>query len=152
MKLQNMKRSKRMKPVVRVAENREQQAARALGAAQGRLAQAQQQLAELQHYRDDYRQRFQQAGATGMGAAQLADYQQFLHKLGLAIEQQSQQVAQARREVETRRTQWFTSRGKVRMLDTVVARYRAIEEQQAARQEQREQDERAQRGGRSEPL
>jgi len=141
-----------MKPVVRVAESREQQAARALGAAQAQLAQARQQLAELQHYRDDYRQRFQQAGATGMGATQLADYQQFLHKLGLAIEQQTQQVAQASREAEAKRTQWFASRGKVRMLDTVVARYQAVEQRQAARQEQREQDERAQRGGHGETL
>ena len=147
-----MKRSKRLKPVVRVAESREQQAARALGAAQARLAQAQQQLAELQRYRDDYRQGFQQAGATGMGAAQLADYQQFLHKLGQAIEQQAQQVVQATQEAEAKRAQWFTSRGKVRMLDTVVARYQAIEQQQASRQEQREQDERSQRGGRSETL
>ncbi len=147
-----MKRSKRLKPVVQVAESREQQAARALGAAQARLAQARQQLAELQRYRDDYRQGFQQAGATGMGAARLADYQQFLHKLGQAIEQQTQQVAQATREAEAKRALWFASRGKVRMLDTVVARYQAIEEQQASRQEQREQDERAQRGGRPETL
>ncbi len=147
-----MKKSKRLKPVVRVAESREQQAARALGTAQTRLAQAQQQLQELQCYRDDYRQGFQQAGAAGMGAAQLADYQQFLHKLGQAIEQQGQQIAQATQEVEAKRALWFASRGKVRMLDTVVARYQAIEEQQAARQEQREQDERSQRGGRSETL
>jgi len=147
-----MKRSKRLKPVVRVAESREQQAARALGVAQARLTQARQQLAELQHYRDDYRQRFQQAGATGMGATQLADYQQFLHKLGQAIEQQAQQVAQASREAEAKRALWFTSRGKVRMLDTVVARYQAVEERQAARQEQREQDERAQRGSQAESV
>jgi len=147
-----MKKSRRLKPVVRVAENREQQAARALGVAQTRLGQAQQQLEELQRYRDDYRQRFQQAGATGMGAAQLEDYQQFLHKLGQAIEQQGQQVVQATQEAEAKRALWFASRGKVRMLDTVVARYQAIEDQQASRREQREQDERSQRGGRSEPL
>lgn len=147
-----MKRSKRLKPVVRVAEGREQQAARALGAAQVRLGQAQQQLAELQHYRDDYWQRFQQAGATGMGAAQLEDYQQFLHKLAQAIEQQGQQIVQATQEVGAKRALWFASRGKVRMLDTVIARYQAVEEQQLARQEQQEQDERSQRGGHSEIL
>ncbi len=147
-----MKKSRRLKPVVRVAEGREQQAARALGAARVRLGQVQQQLEELRRYHDDYRQRFQQAGATGMGAVQLADYQQFLHKLGQAIEQQGQQVAQARQEAEAKRALWFASRGKVRMLDTVVARYRAIEEQQVLRREQREQDERSQRGGRFETL
>ena len=147
-----MKKSRRLKPVVRVAEGREQQAARALGVAQARLGQVQQQQEELQRYRDDYRQRFQQAGAVGMGAVQLDDYQQFLHKLEQAIEQQGQQVALATQEVEAKRVLWFASRGKVRMLDTVVARYQAIEEQQVARREQREQDERSQRGGRSETL
>ncbi|VAX02241.1 hypothetical protein MNBD_GAMMA20-1653 [hydrothermal vent metagenome] len=147
-----MKKSRRLKPVVRVAEGREQQAARALGVAQARLGQVQQQQEELQRYRDDYRQRFQQAGAVGMGAVQLEDYQQFLHKLEQAIEQQGQQVALATQEVEAKRVLWFASRGKVRMLDTVVARYQAIEEQQVARREQREQDERSQRGGRSETL
>ncbi len=147
-----MKKSRRLKPVVRVAEGREQQAARALGVAQTRLRQVQQQQEELQRYRDDYRQRFQQVGAMGMGAVQLGDYQQFLHKLEQAIEQQGQQVAQATQEVEAKRVLWFASRGKVRMLDTVVARYQAIEEQQVARREQREQDERSQRSGRSEIL
>ncbi|HEB92211.1 MAG TPA: flagellar export protein FliJ [Gammaproteobacteria bacterium] len=143
-----MKKSRRLKPVVRVAEGREQQAARALGAARARLGQVQQQLEELRRYRDDYRQRFQQAGAVGMGAVQMADYQQFLHKLGQAIEQQGQQVVQATQAAEAKRALWFASRGKVRMLDTLVARYQAIEEQQASRREQREQDERSQRGGR----
>ncbi len=147
-----MKKSRRLKPVVRVAEGREQQAARALGVARARLGQVQQQLEELRRYRDDYRQRFQQAGAAGMGAVQLVDYQQFLHKLGQAIEQQGQQVVQVTQEAEAKRALWFASRGKVRMLDTLVARYQAIEEQQASRREQREQDERSQRSGRFEAL
>ena len=144
-----MKRSKRLKPVVQVAEGREQQAARALGAAQTRLLQAEQQYHELCRYREDYRQRFQQVGAFGMGALQLEDYQQFLHKLGQAIEQQEQVIAQARQEVEARRSQWFTLRGKLRSLDSVVSRYQASEEKQARRREQQEQDERAQRPGRT---
>jgi len=142
-----MKRSKRLKPVVRVAESREQQAARALGEAQTRLAQAKQQLEELCQYRADYGRRLQQAGASGMGAARLDDYQQFLHKLGQAIEQQTRTIAQAAREVEERRSQWYILRGKVRMLDTVVCRYQDAEERQALRKEQQEQDERAQRRG-----
>lgn len=140
-----MKRSKRLKPVVQIAESREQQAARALGAAQTTLDQARQQLEELQGYRADYLQRFQQAGAVGMGGARLGDYQQFLQKLALAIEQQGQVIAQAEQEVEARRQQWFDTRGKVQMLDTVVTRYRDEESREASRKEQLEQDERAQR-------
>ncbi len=147
-----MKRSKRLKPVVDIAESREQQAARALGVAQTALDQARQQLDELKAYRQDYLQRFQQAGAIGMGAAQLGDYQQFLHKLGLAIEQQGEAVVQAEQDVEAKRALWFTSRGKAQMLGTVVARYQGEEEKEAMRQEQLEQDERSQRSGPREVL
>lgn len=141
-----MKRSKRMQPVVQVAESREQLAARALGAAQGLLDQAVQQLDELKSYRDDYLRRFEQAGAAGMGAAQLGDYRHFLQKLGLAIEQQTQVIAQASQDVEAKRGLWFASRGKVRMLGTVVSRYQCEEERDDMRKEQQEQDERAQCG------
>lgn len=149
---QKMKRSKRLKPVVHIAESREQQAARALGAAQTALDQAKQQLEELERYRADYLQRFQQAGAVGMGAAQLGDYQQFLQKLGLAIEQQGQVIAQAGQDVEAKRALWFASRGKAKMLGTVVTRYQDEEEKEALRQEQIEQDERSQRSGPREVL
>ncbi len=141
-----MKRSKRLQPVVQVAESREQLAARVLGVSQGLLDQAVQQLDELKSYRDNYLQRFQQAGAAGMGAAQLGDYRHFLQKLGLAIEQQTQVIAQAEQEVAAKRSLWFTSRGKVRMLGTVVSRYRCEEERDDMRKEQQEQDERAQCG------
>ena len=138
------KKSQRLQPVVKVAEGREQQAAKALGEAQTALNAAQQQLTELETYRDEYVQRFQQAGALGMGAARLEDYRHFLHKLGQAIEQQTQAVVQAEKLVAKRREHWFTHRGKVRMLDTVVSRYQAVEQRQEARKEQGEQDERNQ--------
>lgn len=139
-----MKRSQRLEPVVKVAENREQQAAKALGDAQGALAEAQQRLEELKHYREDYIQRFHTAGSFGMSAAQMGDYRLFLSNLSQAIEQQTAMVQQAAAVVERQRQQWFNRRGKVKMLDNVVSRYQADEQRDADRKEQREQDERAQ--------
>lgn len=143
------KKSQRLQPVQRLAEGHEQRAARELGAAQQRLDQARRQLAELVDYRADYRQRFRQAGAGGMGAAKLVDFQHFLLRLDQAIEQQTQMVAQAGQELEGRRAQWFASRGKVKALDGVAARYVAEEQRDALRREQREQDDRTQHTGRS---
>jgi flagellar FliJ protein len=140
-----MKRSQRLQPVVKVAEGREQQAVRALGRSQQVLTEAEQRLAELITYREEYIRRFHSVGATGMSAVQMGDYRQFLHKLSLAIGQQEGVVAQAKKAVEEQRRHWFKTRGKVQMLDNVVSRYAADEQRAADRKEQHEQDEHAQR-------
>lgn len=139
-----MKRSKRFEPVVKVAESRTQQAAQALGDAQRALTQAQQRLAELETYREEYVKRFHSTGAVGMSAAQMMDYRAFLVKLDQAIAEQGGVVKQTGKFVEQQRQEWITRRGKVKMLDTVVARYQADEQRDADRKEQGDQDERNQ--------
>jgi len=139
-----MKKSSRLQPVVKVAENREQQAAKALGDSQAALQQAEQRLTELKQYREEYIQRFHAAGAAGMAAAQMGDYQKFLHKLAMAIEQQAQIVVQTSGVVEQKRQAWFQTRGKTKMLNNVVSRYQAKEQRDTDRKEQNEQDERSQ--------
>lgn len=146
-----MKRSQRLEPVVRVAENREQQAARSLGDSQSALNQAQQRLDELENYRKEYIQRFHTNGATGMSAVQMGDYRLFLSNLSRAIEQQIGLVKQAVATVEQQRQQWFARRGKVKMLGNVVSRFQTEEQRVADRKEQLEQDERAQRMPTSSP-
>ncbi len=140
-----MKRSKRLEPVVKVAENHKQQAAKALGDSQSALQQAEQRLNELNNYRDEYIQRFNANGALGMSAAKMGDYRLFLSKLSQAIEQQVELVRQAAAVVEQQRQQWFDRRGKVKMLDNVVSRFQAEEQRIVEKKEQIEQDERAQR-------
>jgi flagellar FliJ protein len=143
-----MKKSRRLQPVVKVAESREQQAARALGESQSQLSQAQQRHAELLRYKEEYLQRFHAAGKVGMNAAQMEDYRQFLVKLDQAIEQQRQVVEQAAQVLETKRRHWFEKRTKTQALDKVVSRYQSAEQRQQDRQEQNEQDEHAQQTSR----
>ena len=146
-----MKRSQRLEPVVKVAENREQQAARSLGDSQSALNQAEQRLNELKGYREEYIQRFHANGATGMSAVQMGDYRLFLSNLSRAIEQQTGLVQQAIAVVEQQRQQWFSRRGKVKMLGNVVSRFQTDEQRVVDRKEQLEQDERAQRTPASSP-
>lgn len=143
-----MKKSRRLEPIVRVAENWEHQAAQQLGAAQQDLASAEQRLGELRHYREEYIRRFQAAGASGMGAGKMRDYQQFLASLNLAIDQQLRLVAIQAGKVEEKRRHWFASHQKTQVLDNVVTRYQSEEQRLENRREQKEQDERAQRGQR----
>lgn len=140
-----MKRSKRLEPVVKVAENRKQQAAKALGDSQSALQQAEQRLEELKNYREEYIRRFHANGAQGMSAVQMGDYRLFLSNLSRAIEQQTELVEQAAAVVEQQRQQWFNRHGKVKMLDKVVSRIQADEQRVVDKKEQMEQDEQAQR-------
>lgn len=142
-----MKRSKRLGPVVKVAENQKQQAAKALGDSQLALQRAEQRLRELKDYREEYIRRFHANGAVGMSAVQMGDYRLFLSNLSRAIEQQVELVEQAVAVVEQQRQQWFSRRTKVKMLDNVVSRFQADEQRIVDKKEQSEQDERAQRTG-----
>ncbi|MBL1274720.1 MAG: flagellar export protein FliJ [Ectothiorhodospiraceae bacterium] len=140
-----MKRSHRLQPVVKVAENSEQEAAQLLGETQLALTQAEQRMVDLGNYRTEYLSRFHAAGAMGMSAVKMADYRLFLANLDRAITEQTLLVQQAASLVEQQRTVWFDQRGKVKMLDNVVARYQADEQRVADRKEQSDQDERSQR-------
>lgn len=134
-----MKKSQRLEPVVKVAESREQQAARALGQAQTLQNQAEQRLAELKNYKEEYLRRFHTQGSRGMSAAQMEDYRRFLGKLDLAIAQQQQVAEQTARIVEAKRGHWHERHGKTRALDKVVERYQADEQRREDRKEQHEQ-------------
>ena len=136
-----MPRSKRMQPVVRMAEDRERNDAREFGQRQRHLADMQQKLAELQMYRDEYARRFEAAGSCGLHAMQLRDYRMFLDRLSEAIAQQKVAIARACQEVDKHRQDWLQSRRRVQALDKVVERYQRQEHDIERRREQNECDE-----------
>ncbi len=142
-----MTRSKRMKPVVKVAEGREQAAARVMGEAQRQLQAQEDKLQELITYRAQYTEQFQVSGGAGLGAARLQDYRVFLSRLNQAIEQQHVRIAQCQQDCERQRSNWMATRTRSQALDKVVERYQREERRADDRREQNETDERAQRGG-----
>lgn len=140
-----MTRSDRVKPVIKVAKNRERDAARVLSDAQ-RVVQAQQdRLRDLVKYREDYRAGFTQRGGAGVTAAQLRTLRGFLEKLDLAVEQQERIVREAQAELENKRRQWLEKHLRTQALDHVRDKYLSDEQRQANRIEQKDADERAQR-------
>ncbi|RRQ20920.1 flagellar export protein FliJ [Thiohalobacter thiocyanaticus] len=136
-----MTRSKRIKPVVDVAERREQEQARRLGAAQRELEQQRQQLDQLIQYRDEYARQFENAGNTGLSVARLQDYRVFLARLNQAIDQQRQRISQSEQACEQQRQHWLASRTRAQALDKVADRYREEENQAQERRDQTESDE-----------
>ncbi len=141
-----MNRSARMRPIVHVAEKKEQEAARRVGEARGELARREKQQQELELYRDEYAQRFESEGQQGgVSSASLLSYRRFLAQLNTAIEQQGLVVEQAREFVRQRIAEWQETRSRLQAMEKAVERLRDEEFEIEERQEQFETDERAQR-------
>jgi len=137
-----MTRSKRMDPVLRVAEHRERDAARALGESRQRLEHQRQRLQELLDYREEYSRRFQETAGGGMDMNKLHEYRAFLGRLNDAVDHQHRSIAKAEAEVDRRHRDWLELCTRLRSLDTVRERFRRDERQADERREQRDQDER----------
>jgi len=138
-----------MAPVQKVLDRKEKDRARELGDAQGRLAAAQAKLQDLEKYRLDYEQAFQQRAKEGQPVRALRDFQVFLARLDQAIQQQRQIVAAAEQEVSGLSTRWQSAARQVKAVDSVVDRWQGEERRAQDRREQKETDERAQRAARS---
>ena len=137
-----MSKSKRFTPVVKLAESKEQQAARRLGERKQALHGQEAKLAQLQTYRQDYIQRFLQDGAQGMTVNQMHSYRAFLLKLDQAVAQQKTVIQQALHDVQDKQRQWIQERSKKQILQKVVDKYQQQEQKTAEKREQREIDDR----------
>lgn len=135
-------KSKRMQPIVRVADQRERQAAQALGDARSAAAQQESRLNDLRNYRQEYVSRFEAQGRGGLNGAQLRDYQRFLEQLDRAIGQQEQAVHNAQQNVDGSKQEWVTKNTKATAIHHVVDRFRRAEAYTASRNEQKDTDNR----------
>ncbi len=80
------KRAARLAPVVDMASKAERDAATQLGKCQQQLLAAQQKLAELERYRNDYQQQWISQGQKGVSGQWLMNYQRFLSRPWLGID------------------------------------------------------------------
>lgn len=147
-----MKKSKRLEPIVKLAENEEMSAARALAECQNRLGAQQARLSQLIAYRKDYIDRMQTQGAAGMQVAQMLSYQRIIAQLDRGITEQSRIVDNARAELEQMKQRWLESRTRTQSMDLVREQHLRQELKQDQRREQKESDERAQRMGSAAPM
>jgi flagellar FliJ protein len=141
-----MTRVERMAPVQQVLEQGEQVRARELGEGQRRLTQAEAKLKELRTYHGEYLQALHKRAEDGINVTKLRDFQAFLGRLELAIVQQEEIVATARDAVAHQRSSWQGAARQVKAVESVVDRWRSAEIKAGQRREQKESDDRAQRG------
>ena len=135
------KRSKRLKPVASHAKSQEQDAARIFAEAQKRVSDSEQQLQQLEGFRDEYLGRYQTASQQLGSVSQLLDYQAFLAKLNQGIGQANNTINICRQQRDILKQQWLQRRIRCQALESVVEKYQQDENKQAAYIEQMELEE-----------
>lgn len=140
-----MVQSKRLKPVHRVAESREQVAARELSNSRRYVHQQEERLGKLRSYHAEYLERFHSAAKVGMSAIQLQEYRAFLAKLERAIQEQEAIIVDGRNVQQFKKDTWRQKRVRTQALGKVIDRYKQAENKAEDKREQKEADDRIQR-------
>lgn len=116
-------------------------AAKRLGKAVKATEDAEQKLALLMQYRDDYAARFQAHLQAGLSASGYRNFQLFLGKLEEAIKGQQRVVQDTQRRAGHARSAWQESERKRMSYDTLATRARIVEERKELRRDQKQTDE-----------
>lgn len=140
-----MTKSDRVRPIVKVAQDREREAARVFAERQRTLLEREERLAEVRQYRVEYLENYQARSRSGMSAQQMRTYRNFLQQLDAAVEQQEQLVDAAKNELDQEKARWLEKHLRSKVLDNMRTRYVTQEQREAQRVEQKESDERGQR-------
>lgn len=131
--------------LIDLAKKRCDEAAQRLGTVMAQARDSEFKCGTLATYRDDYRARLENAIRAGVGAADLRNFQGFLFKLDEAVRQQSAESEHWRQTVETARALWQEEQKRMRSYSTIQERRLDVAARQAARGEQKQQDEMASR-------
>lgn len=140
-----MRRSKRLQVVLELAKRKEDEALKAMQAAQSSLNQQRAKLQELIQYQQEYQQALRDAFSTGATAANCATYQHFLSQVGGAIEQQQKAVTLAEEQFSKARLHWQSLYEKQKGMDGLIDRFRDEEDREIDKKEQQMIDELSQR-------
>jgi flagellar protein FliJ len=125
-----MKDTFRLKVVQNLAQQQSDDAATRLGMLNAEAAKAEAKLNLLLGYREEYRERFRNSVHQDVHSAGWKNFQQFLHKLDDAIEQQRAAVLACEQAVQLGRREWQSKQKQVKAYDALEQRH---DDQQALR-------------------
>ena len=132
-----------LQPLLDLANNRMDEAARKLGELIASEHAVEEKLALLVDYRKEYHARFVEAVRNGIGPDAWRNFSAFLGKLDDAIAQQEKAVSVSRQRTEQGQQAWVDQRNKVKAFDTLSHRHQSQQARKEAKQEQRLTDEHA---------
>jgi len=136
-----MKKSKRLQPVLHLAERNRKQAEKALGQAQQQLAAEQAKLQQLNNYLLEYQQSAKVQQSQGAQVDTLIRLQHFMARLQQAVEQQGQQVELSRQMLFQARKLWQSAYGRHQAMGSLIDRNRQLELREEEKQLQKTIDE-----------
>jgi flagellar FliJ protein len=142
-----MVKSKRLGPVHRVAESKEQTAAKELGDSTRYVHEQEARLQELRNYHAEYLEKFHTAAKMGMSALQLQEFRAFLAKLERAIREQETIIKDGKNVHKFKKDNWQQKHVRTQALGNVIDRYKQAEIKEQDKREQKESDDRNLRGG-----
>lgn len=131
-----MKQSRRLDPLLRRAQDHEDEVARVLAERQQSLDLHQSRLEELRRYAEEYAN----AQMAATSPSQLINRRAFLDRLDSAVQQQSQTVDRNRERVDAERARLLLASRDKQVLEQLAASYRAQEQKVEDRRDQREMD------------
>lgn len=132
-----------LQPLLDLANNRMDEAARRLGELIASDRAVEEKLALLEEYRKEYQARFIETARNGIGPDAWRNYSAFLARLDDAIAVQQRVASESRRRVEQGQQEWVDQRNKVKAFDTLSHRHQTQQARKEAKQEQRLTDEHA---------
>lgn len=127
--------------VLRVEEDKEQQAAQAFFQADKFAREQKQKLAELQRYKAEYLMQIRQSGAGGVDATRYQQYLSFVSKLDLACEQQTHALSRARMVADQRKSAWLRQQQRKQAIEKLLEKQAKKMQVKQNRIEQAEMDE-----------
>ncbi|MBI5007572.1 MAG: flagellar export protein FliJ [Nitrosomonadales bacterium] len=130
-----------LQPLVHLAQQKNDAAAKKLGQLNQQQQSAQAKLDALLQYRKDYQAQFQEAARNGMPPAEMKNFQDFIERLDQAVKQQTAAIERAKAGVQTGRNELMDTTRKMRSFDTLEQRHIEAEKKLEAKSEQRTQDE-----------
>ena len=130
--------AKRLTPVRRIAQDREDDAARRFAETQSKVAQTEAQLREMERYLQEYSG---SAAGAHLAPALLANREAFLRQLSEALRWQAKAVAEAKKAASAAREQWLGKRCDTHVLDRLIERSEAAAQRTQERRQQQEMDE-----------
>lgn len=140
-----MKRLQQFEIVIEKAKEDEQEALRIYIDARTLYVQEEQKLEELRGYKDEYEKGYIKQGQQGININQINNYLSFLGKIDQSVRHQLQVIEQKKVHVERLRENWVDQRARLLAIEKVAEKRQQQHLQKVLRQEQKQQDEFAQR-------
>lgn len=130
-----------LQPLLDLMQTRADESTRRLGQLIAAEQSARSRLELLEQYREEYSQRYREAGCNGLTPTALRNFQEFIARIDEAITQQRRAVQDSERGTAAGQAAWREQNKRLKAIDTLSQRHDARERYRENRQDQKDQDE-----------